>query len=72
MSAPEKPTHYVLCNSGNALFVKEAAFFASQGGLAEPWGRHWKPVVAKSIGDARRQAAKIFKVRLSPIHIGEK
>lgn len=66
-----KPTHYVHCNSGNALFVKEAAFFASQGGLTDEWGKHWKPVVARSTGSARRKAAKLFNVPLSPIHYGE-
>lgn len=64
-------THYVNCNSGRALFVKEAEFFQSQGGLREDWGKTWRPVVAKSIGDARRQAAKMFGVRLSHIHAGE-
>ena len=66
-----KPTHYVHCNSGEALFVKEADFFESQGGLSSEWGKHWRPVVAGSIGDARRQAAKLFGVRLSWIHDGE-
>lgn len=65
------PTHYVHCNDGNALFVKVADFFVSQGGLTEPWGKAWKPVVATSIGHARRQAAKIFQVELSSIHDGE-
>lgn len=66
-----EPTHYVHCNSADALFVKEAKFFESQGGLKESWGKAWKPVVATSIGDARRQAAKIFGVKLSWIHHGE-
>lgn len=71
MTDPTEATHFVHCNAGNALFVKEAAFFKEQGGLAEPWGRSWKPVVATSIGDARRQAARIFDVPLSPIHRDE-
>lgn len=62
------PTHYVHRNFADALFVKEADFFKQQGGLTEPWGKHWKPVVATSIGDARRQAADLFGVPLSPIH----
>lgn len=65
-------THFVMCNSGDALFVKEATFFREQGGHKEPWGKHWVPVIATSIGDARRQAAKIFGVPLSHIHWGEK
>lgn len=66
-----RPTHYVHCNSGDALFVKEAGFFEEQGGLREEWGRAWKPVVAYSIGHARRQAALLFNVPLSHIHAGE-
>lgn len=65
-------THYVMRNPGNALFVKDADFFESQGGLTAEWGKSWKPVVASSIGDARRQAAQIFNVPLSPIHQDEK
>lgn len=72
-SSPKpEPTHYVHCNAGNALFVKEAGFFKEQGGLEKEWGKHWTPVVAESIGDARRQAAKMFNVKLSHIHYGEK
>lgn len=48
------PTHYVHRNPGQKVFVKEAAFFASQGGLREEWGRSWTPVTADSIEDARR------------------
>lgn len=61
-------THYVHCNSGNALFVKEANFFESQGGITESWGKAWVPVVAKSIEDARREASVLFNVPLSHIH----
>jgi hypothetical protein len=64
-------THYVLCNSGSALFVKEAEFFESQGGLTDAWGCAWVPVEAKSIEDARKQAAALFKVPLSHIHLSE-
>jgi len=67
----DNATHFVNCNSGNALFVKEGEFFKSQGGLKEPWGKSWIPVIAATIGDARRQAAQIFKVPLSHIHDGE-
>ncbi len=64
-------THFVHCNSGKALFVKEAGFFKDQGGLEKAWGQCWVPVIATSIGDARRQAARIFQVPLSGIHLGE-
>ena len=47
-------THYVHRNSGQKVFVKEASFFVSQGGLREAWGRSWTPVVAISIEHARR------------------
>lgn len=65
-----KPTHYVHWN-GAAIFVKEAAFFEAQGGLTLPWGQSWRHVWATSIGDARRQAARMFGVTLSPIHSHE-
>lgn len=67
----DNATHFVNCNSCNALFVKEGTFFKEQGGLKEPWGKTWVPVIASSIGDARKQAAKIFNVALSHIHDGE-
>lgn len=49
---PEKPTHYVLFNGG-AHFVKEAAFFESQGERTEVWGKRWRPVVSSSCEEAR-------------------
>lgn len=39
-----------------ATYVKEAAFFAQQGGLTEEWGRDWKPVEAADAEEARYQA----------------
>lgn len=42
------PTHYVNVHHGSqhrsAIFVKEAGFFAEQGGLVQDWGRNWRPV----------------------------
>lgn len=42
------PTHYVNVGHGprhrNGVFVKEAQFFADQGGLVQDWGRSWRPV----------------------------
>ena len=67
----DNATHFVNCNSGKALFVKEGTFFKEQGGLNESWGKTWVPVIASSIGDARKQAAQIFNVMLSHIHDGE-
>lgn len=63
-------THYVHYN-GATVFVKEAAFFVSQGGLQKEWGRAWHPVTATSIGDARRKGAEMFGVKLSHIYWGE-
>jgi hypothetical protein len=67
----ENATHFVHCNSGKALFVKEAALFKEQGGLTEEWGKAWVPVIARTIGEARRLAAVIFGVELSHIHADE-
>jgi NTP pyrophosphatase (non-canonical NTP hydrolase) len=69
-TAGQPATHYVHCNTGNSLFVKEAAFFGQQGGFTEEWGKAWRPVVAASIEDARAQAAVLFGVPLSWIHRG--
>lgn len=67
----ENATHYVVCNSGNALFVKEAKFFEDSGGVTEDWGQTWVPVIAESIGKARIRAGEIFGVEVSPIHAEE-
>lgn len=58
-------SYYVSC-SGAAVFVKEAEFFKSQGGLTESWGKNWKgPISAGSIHDARMKGAELFKFRMS-------
>lgn len=36
-----------------AVYVKEASFFISQGGLKESWGKEWRLVTADDIEDAR-------------------
>lgn len=47
-------TRYVLRQAATgSVFVKEAGFFRSQGGLTEEWGRAWVPVHANSIEHAR-------------------
>lgn len=63
--------YYVTQNSSNSVMVKEGEFFASQGGLAEDWGKHWTKVDATSIGAARRKGAELFGVTLSHIYQGE-
>lgn len=65
-----EPTHFVHYN-GATVFVKEADFFREQGGRTAAWGRTWLPVVASSLGDARREGARIFGVRLSALYADE-
>lgn len=36
-----------------AVYVKESAFFESQNGLTEDWGKRWRPVFAADIESAR-------------------
>lgn len=48
-----KNNYYVHINSGNSAFVKDEAYFIEQGGLTEPWGKHWKLIRAEDIEDAR-------------------
>lgn len=60
------PTHYVLPGSWGSTTgppVKEADFFIAQGGLTEEWGRHWYPVTASDIEDARRLGRSLYEVR---------
>ena len=52
--------YYVMRNSGQAVFVKEADFFVSQGGLKEKWGLHWRLIFAASIEDARKVGHEIL------------
>lgn len=51
--------------------VKEGDFFRSQGGNVEDWGKHWEPIDATSIGDARRKCAAQHGATLSHIYHGE-
>jgi len=55
----------------NSPMVKEGNFFREQGGLTSDWGKHWEPIQASSIGDARRKIAKHHGISLSPIYAGE-
>jgi hypothetical protein len=38
------------------VYVKEGDFFRSQSGLDAEWGRHWTPIEASSLNDARLKA----------------
>lgn len=67
-------THYGLFRQHvpNSPMIKEADFFAEQGGLTQDWGKNWEPITgATSIGDARRKIATKYGVTLSPIYSGE-
>ena len=46
---------YVIKTWANRVFVKEAKFFISQGGLESDWGKHWKKIKATSIEEARQK-----------------
>ena len=39
--------------ASGSVFVKTLDLFRNQGGFREDWGRHWYPVVATGIDDAR-------------------
>jgi hypothetical protein len=43
-----------------AIYVKERSFFVAQGGSRERWGKHWRPVQARSI-EAARSKGKLCK-----------
>jgi len=38
------------------VYVKEGDFFREQGGLTQPWGKHWTGIHATSLNDARLKA----------------
>lgn len=55
---------YYVHYNGAAVFVKEAEFFKSQGGMTAEWGNGWRgPVEAESIEDARAKGYQLFGVR---------
>lgn len=56
----------------NSPMIKDAAFFISQGGLRDEWGKHWQPIHdCATIGDARRKFAASYGAKLSHIYDGE-
>jgi hypothetical protein len=67
---------YYVHYNGASVFVKEAGFFKSQGGLTDEWGKHWRgPLTAESIHAARMKGYELFNVkpsaeqrRLSELH----
>ena len=69
-----KPTHYGLFRAHvpESPMIKEAAFFARQGGLESIWGKAWEPIFgASTIGEARRKFAADKGVSLSLIYRDE-
>lgn len=71
----QRVTHYGLFRPQvpASPMIKEAEFFASQGGLTEDWGKSWEPIHdALSVGDARRKIAEKYSVTLSHIYFGER
>ena len=51
-------TYYILIEPW-AVYVKEANFFVSQGGLTAKWGAKWQKIDAESIDDARSKGEQI-------------
>lgn len=58
----DRPTHYVLVNPAG-VYTKDAAFFESQGGLRDTWGKAWEPVTASSLYEARKHGIKLRRER---------
>lgn len=50
-----RPGKYRVLRQGNTVYVKDAEYFESQGGLKEKWGRNWIEIEADSIADARKK-----------------
>lgn len=60
-------------NWADGVFVKEWNFFVEQGGLKEPWGKGWKPIMASSIEAARnkgKKSLKPHKAKMGPVYRG--
>lgn len=41
-----------------ATYVKGWAFFVSQGGLKQRWGKHWRKTLGRNYEDAKRRAER--------------
>jgi len=55
---PGPGLYCVTHNGGGLPFVKEYNFWLAQGGLTQPWGRHWRKVRAANLEAARAMADK--------------
>ena len=56
-------THYLLINKAGIYYTKDADYFREQGGLISEWGKHWEPIVAESMYDARHKGIVIRRKR---------
>ena len=54
-----RPGRYRVLIEPWAVYVKDAAYFESQGGLKEKWGERWVEIEAESIYDAREKGKKM-------------
>jgi hypothetical protein len=45
------------------VYVKDYDFFVEQGGLKDPWGKHWRLVRASSIEAARNKGKRMTRVQ---------
>ena len=59
---------YILINSAG-VYVKGAEFFASQGGLTEPWGKYWECIEACSFYEARNKGIRLRRRRFPDSHL---
>lgn len=54
----------VMTNWAGSTFVKEWDFYVGQGGLRDPWGRAWRPVMAFDIEHARQKGRRLYEADL--------
>lgn len=57
----------VLINSAG-VYVKDAEFFESQGGLTKPWGKKWEEIDAIDLRQARQVAIAMRRQRFPHSH----
>jgi hypothetical protein len=65
MKSLEEKVFFVLCHNG-IVYVKEEAFFVSQGGLTEDWGKDWIKVKAFDMEEARDRGRALKKKTRTP------
>lgn len=60
-----KRVYYVVIGATGVVYVKHGTAFESQGGLIEPWGECWFPVVASTVEAARQKGYEEKRYRAS-------